>query len=38
MGGGGIKENDVGDEFKYDIFDIYKNFYKCHSVTPPTQQ
>jgi hypothetical protein len=22
MGEGGIKENDGGDEFKYDIFDI----------------
>jgi hypothetical protein len=22
MGGGGIKENDRGDEFKYDMFNI----------------
>jgi hypothetical protein len=22
MGGGEIKENDAGDEFKYDLFDI----------------
>jgi hypothetical protein len=28
----GIKENDGGDEFKYDIFKYCKNFCKCHNV------
>jgi hypothetical protein len=32
MEGEGIKENDGGGEFKYDIFDICKNFCKCHNV------
>jgi hypothetical protein len=37
MGVGGIKENNGGDEFNYDIFDIlFKNFCKCHNV-PPAQ-
>jgi hypothetical protein len=22
-------------EFKYDIFEYCKNFYKCHNVPPP---
>jgi hypothetical protein len=34
MGVGGIKENNGGSEFSYNIF---KNFYKCHNV-PPVQQ
>jgi hypothetical protein len=32
-GGGGIKENNGGSEFKYYICKIYyKNFCKCHNV------
>jgi hypothetical protein len=34
IGGGKIKENDGGNECKYDI--TMKNFCKCHSV-PPVQ-
>jgi hypothetical protein len=29
-----IKKNGGGHEFKYDIFDICKNFCKCHSIPP----
>jgi hypothetical protein len=31
-----IKENNGGGEFKYETFDTYKNFYKCHNVPPPS--
>jgi hypothetical protein len=34
MGKERIKKNDGGGKFKYDIFDIFKNFYKCHNVSP----
>jgi hypothetical protein len=30
--GGGIEENDGGDEFKYDILIFCKKFCKCHNV------
>jgi hypothetical protein len=32
--GGGIKENCGWGEFKYEIFDILKNFCTCHNVSP----
>jgi hypothetical protein len=35
-GGGGMKESSAGGEFKYDIFDNYKNLCKCHSEPPPS--
>jgi hypothetical protein len=31
-GDGGIKENDAGSEFKYDILIYHKNFCKCCNV------
>jgi hypothetical protein len=34
MVGGGIKENNGGSEFKYNIFDTFKNISKCHNVLP----
>jgi hypothetical protein len=30
-----MKENGGGGEFNYDIFDIFKNFCKRHSVPLP---
>jgi hypothetical protein len=30
--GGEIKENDGGGKFKYDIFDILSELFKCHNV------
>jgi hypothetical protein len=35
--GKGIKESCGGGEFKYDIFDSFKNFCKCHKVSPPSR-
>jgi hypothetical protein len=32
-GMGRAKKNDGGGEFNYDIFDIFKNFCKGHSVS-----
>jgi hypothetical protein len=34
---GRIKKNDGVGKFKYDIFEICKNFCKCHNV-PPAQK
>jgi hypothetical protein len=33
---GVVKESDGGGEFKYDIFDNYKNFCKCHNTPSPS--
>jgi hypothetical protein len=32
MGGECIKENDGGSELSHVIFDMLKNFCKCHNV------
>jgi hypothetical protein len=33
MGSEGIEENDGGgSEFNYDVFGMFKNICKCHSV------
>jgi hypothetical protein len=37
VGEGEIKEDEGGGEFKYDMFNIFKNFCKCHNE-PPAQQ
>jgi hypothetical protein len=31
-----IMENDGGDAFKYNIFDILRDICKCHNVPPPS--
>jgi hypothetical protein len=33
---GGIVKVVRGSEFKNDIFDTFKNRYKCHNVPPPS--
>jgi hypothetical protein len=30
-----VKKNGGGGEFKYNIFDTFKNFSKCHNISPP---
>jgi hypothetical protein len=32
MWGGGIKEIEREGESNYNIYDTFKNFYKCHNV------
>jgi hypothetical protein len=36
MGVRGIKRMMEGGQFKYDIFDIFLNFCKCHNVSSST--
>jgi hypothetical protein len=31
-----VKKNGGGGEFKYNIFDTFKNFSKCHNISPLT--
>jgi hypothetical protein len=35
MRGGGIRESGGGGEFKYDMFDTFKNLCKSQDVLPP---
>jgi hypothetical protein len=35
--GGAIKENDRWGRFKYDIFDILQEHFKCHNISHSAQ-